>query len=86
VVKAELFPVVMRAVGVGVPYAIVVAVVGGTSEYVGLLFKQAGSESGFYYYVAGCILLSLLVYFGLPETRPAAVAKEVSTPALEAQS
>jgi MHS family alpha-ketoglutarate permease-like MFS transporter len=71
VVKAELFPVEMRAIGVGVPYAIVVALVGGTSEYVGLLFKQAGLESGFYYYVAACILLSLFVYLGLPETRPA---------------
>ncbi len=84
VVKAELFPVEMRAVGVGVPYAVVVALVGGTSEYVGLLFKQAGSETGFYYYVAGCILLSLLVYLGMPETRPGGAETPIVT--LEARS
>jgi MHS family alpha-ketoglutarate permease-like MFS transporter len=70
VTKAELFPTEVRALGVGLPYAIVVSIFGGTTEYFGLLFKQGGREHWFYWYVAGCILISLLVYvFVLPETR-----------------
>ena len=69
VVKAELFPVEVRALGVGLPYALTVAVFGGTAEYVALWFKRGGFESGFYWYVAACIGISLLVYVGMPETQ-----------------
>jgi MFS transporter, MHS family, alpha-ketoglutarate permease len=69
VVKAELFPVEVRALGVGLPYALTVAVFGGTAEYVALWFKGAGMESGFYWYVTGCIACSLLVYAWMPDTR-----------------
>ena len=78
VVKAELFPPEVRALGIGVPYAVIIALLGGTSEYVALRFKQAGAESGFYYYVAGCILLSLIFYATLPETRPAPSTQPVA--------
>lgn len=69
VVKAELFPVEVRALGVGLPYAVTVALFGGTAEYVALWFKRAGHESGFYWYVTACIAISLLVYLWMPETR-----------------
>jgi MFS transporter, MHS family, alpha-ketoglutarate permease len=69
VVKAELFPVEVRALGVGLPYALTVAIFGGTAEYVALWFKQAGHESGFYWYVTACIAISLLVYLWMPDTR-----------------
>jgi MFS transporter, MHS family, alpha-ketoglutarate permease len=69
VVKAELFPVEVRALGVGLPYALTVAVFGGTADYVALWFKQAGHESGFYWYVTACIAVSLLVYLWMPDTR-----------------
>ena len=69
VVKAELFPVEVRALGVGLPYALAVAVFGGTADYVALWFKQAGHESGFYWYVTACIAISLLVYLWMPDTR-----------------
>ena len=69
VVKAELFPVEVRALGVGLPYAVTVALFGGTAEYVALWFKQAGHESGFYWYVTTCIAISLLVYLWMPDTR-----------------
>jgi MHS family alpha-ketoglutarate permease-like MFS transporter len=69
VVKAELFPVEVRALGVALPYALTVAVFGGTAEYVALWFKQAGHESGFYWYVTGCIACSLLVYATMRDTR-----------------
>lgn len=69
VVKAELFPVEVRALGVGLPYALTVAVFGGTAEYVALWFKDAGMESGFYWYVTACIACSLAVYVWMPDTR-----------------
>ncbi|MET9628784.1 MFS transporter [Lentzea sp. NPDC006480] len=68
IVKAELFPTNIRALGVGLPYALTVAIFGGTAEYVALWFKQAGHESVFFYYVAGCVLISLLVYGFMRET------------------
>ena len=69
VVKAELFPVEIRALGVGLPYALTVAVFGGTAEYVALWFKDAGHESGFYWYVTACIAVSLCVYIAMPDTQ-----------------
>jgi MHS family alpha-ketoglutarate permease-like MFS transporter len=69
VVKAELFPVEVRALGVGLPYAITVSLFGGTAEYVALWFKQAGNEGGFYWYVTACIACSLMVYLFMPDTR-----------------
>ena len=45
VVKAELFPAEIRALGVGLPYALTVSLFGGTAEYVALWFKQHGHES-----------------------------------------
>jgi MHS family alpha-ketoglutarate permease-like MFS transporter len=52
VVKAELFPTRVRALGVALPYAVANAVFGGTAEYAALAFKQARLESGFFVYVA----------------------------------
>lgn len=71
VVKAELFPTGVRAMGVGFPYAITVALFGGTAEYVALYLKQIGYESVFYWYVTGCILVSLTVYALMRDTRDA---------------
>ena len=39
VVKAELFPTNVRALGVGLPYAITVSLFGGTAPAVALYFK-----------------------------------------------
>lgn len=69
VVKAELFPAEVRALGVGLPYAITVSIFGGSAEYVALQFKAAGLESGFYWYVVACIGVSLLTYWRMGETR-----------------
>lgn len=69
VVKAELFPAEIRALGVALPYAVTVSLFGGTAEYIALYFKSIGSESLFYWYVTGCIALSLLVYIIGPDTR-----------------
>ena len=67
VVKAELFPTRVRALGVALPYALTVSIFGGTAEYVALWFRQIGHEDLFYWYVTGCIACSLLtVLFVLP--------------------
>ncbi|MHA6820450.1 MFS transporter [Ralstonia pseudosolanacearum] len=69
VVKAELFPTEVRALGVGLPYALTVSIFGGTAEYIALWLKQAGHEPWFYWYVTGTIFLSLLVYVFMRDTR-----------------
>ena len=73
VVKAELFPTNVRALGVAFPYAIAVSIFGGTAEYLALWFKNMGHESWFYWYVTTCIAASLVVYATMPETRHSAV-------------
>ena len=69
VVKAELFPANVRALGVGFPYAIAVSLFGGTAEYIALLFKDKGHQEWFYWYVTICIALSLLIYSTMNDTR-----------------
>ena len=69
VVKAELFPTEIRALGVGLPFALTVAIFGGTAEYVALFAKARGVEEWFYWYVTACAFLSLLVYWQMGETR-----------------
>lgn len=69
VVKAEMFPAAIRTTGVGVPYAVAVSVFGGTAEYIALWFKQAGNESGFYWYATAVIACTLLVYLGMRDTQ-----------------
>jgi MHS family alpha-ketoglutarate permease-like MFS transporter len=68
VVKAELFPTRVRAMGVGFPYAVTVALFGGTAEYIALYLKSIGREPLFFWYVTACILVSLLVYAFMRET------------------
>ncbi|MZQ83270.1 MFS transporter [Paenibacillus sp. 5J-6] len=68
IVKAELFPTEVRALGVGFPYGVTVAVFGGTAEFIALLFKSIGSESLFYFYVAVCIAISFIVYWRMGES------------------
>lgn len=69
VVKAELFPAVIRATGVGVPYAIAVSLFGGSAEYVALWFKQAGMENGFYWYTTAVLACTLVVYLSMRDTQ-----------------
>lgn len=73
VVKAELFPAEVRALGVALPYAITVSLFGGTAEYIALYFKAQGVESYYYWYVTFCICCSLLVYLIMPDTRSASL-------------
>lgn len=62
--KAELFP----TESVGFPYGLTVAVFGGTAEFIALWFKKIGFESLFYFYVAACIAVSLVIYLRMGES------------------
>ncbi|MCP3802246.1 MFS transporter [Allokutzneria sp. A3M-2-11 16] len=68
IVKAELFPTNIRALGVGLPYALTVAIFGGTAELIAFWLKDIGYESAYFYYVSACILVSLIVYGSMRET------------------
>ncbi|KRL05603.1 MFS transporter [Liquorilactobacillus hordei DSM 19519] len=68
VVKAELFPTEIRALGVGLPYGLTVAIFGGTVEYVALWLKTINHEGWFFYYVSAAVFVSLIVYVRMLET------------------
>ena len=69
IVKAEMFPTAVRAMGVGIPYALTAAIFGGSVDSVALWFKSVGNEPGFYWYATGCIFVSLLFYVFIPDTK-----------------
>ena len=69
VVKAELFPPELRALGVGLTYAVANALFGGTAEYVALWLKQAAHESWFAWYVAGIVAIGFAASLIMPDTR-----------------
>jgi len=60
-IKAEMFPAEVRALGVGLSYAVANAVFGGSAEYVALFLKSIGSESTFYWYVTALCAISWIV-------------------------
>jgi MHS family alpha-ketoglutarate permease-like MFS transporter len=68
-VKAELFPMHVRALGVGLSYAIANAAFGGTAEYAALWFKSIGSETLFFWYVSAMCGLALIAALAMPDTR-----------------
>jgi len=67
VVKAELFPAEVRALGVGLPYAIGNALFGGSAEYVALRFKAGGHEAGFFWYVTVMCAIALVAVLAMRE-------------------
>lgn len=66
-IKAEMFPPEVRALGVGLSYAIGNAVFGGSAEYVALWLKSMGVESSFYWYVTALSLLALVVAYRMKD-------------------
>jgi MHS family alpha-ketoglutarate permease-like MFS transporter len=69
VVKAELFPAEVRALGVGLPYAVANALFGGTAEFVALSLKSQGIEYLFFWYVAVMAFVALVASIWMPDTR-----------------
>lgn len=61
-VKSELFPAHVRALGVGVGYALANSIFGGTAPLIYQALKARGEVPLFIVYVTVCIAASLLVY------------------------
>jgi MHS family alpha-ketoglutarate permease-like MFS transporter len=68
IVKAEMFPPEIRALGVGLAYAVANAIFGGSAEYAALGLKSLGYESAFYWYVTGMMVIAFLTALRLPRT------------------
>jgi MHS family alpha-ketoglutarate permease-like MFS transporter len=66
IVKAEMFPAEVRALGVGLSYGVANALFGGSAEYVALGLKAAGHESAFYWYVTVMLVIAFIVSLRLP--------------------
>ena len=71
VIKAEMFPSHIRALGVALPFAIANAIFGGTAEYVALWLKSAGHERWFYIYICA-LAASLIAYVRCAKPRSTA--------------
>ena len=69
IIKAEMFPAHIRALGVALPFAIANAIFGGTAEYVALWLKNIGHENWFYIYISLLAAMSLIAYVRMRETR-----------------
>jgi MHS family alpha-ketoglutarate permease-like MFS transporter len=66
-IKAEMFPIEVRTLGVGLSYAVANAIFGGSAEYVALWFKSVGMEQNFYWYVSGMCALAFVVAYKMPD-------------------
>ena len=69
IVKAELFPADVRALGVALPYALANTIFGGTAEYVALWLKDRGHESWFYIYISLLSAIYLISVIRMRETK-----------------
>jgi MHS family alpha-ketoglutarate permease-like MFS transporter len=66
IVKAELFPADIRALGVGLSYALANALFGGTAEFVALWFKDIGMETTFFWYVTVMLAIAFAASLIMP--------------------
>jgi MFS transporter, MHS family, alpha-ketoglutarate permease len=75
IVKAELFPANVRALGVAVPYALAQAIFGGNAGSAASAFKAGGNEAGYYWLLAGVLACSFLVALFMPDTKDTSLIK-----------
>nr|WP_314370248.1 MFS transporter [uncultured Acinetobacter sp.] len=66
-VKAEMFPPHVRALGVGFSYAVGNALFGGSAPSVALIFKDAGIENTFFIYVIFMLIICFFCSLALPK-------------------
>ncbi|ASQ93424.1 MFS transporter [Streptomyces sp. 11-1-2] len=81
IIKAEMFPTKVRALGVGLPHALVTATFGGLTEPIALALKDAGHETLFFWYVTGCVGLTLLATLIVGEPSRTSHLDTTKTPA-----
>ncbi|WP_208440511.1 MFS family transporter [Bartonella raoultii] len=71
IIKAELFPASIRAIGVGLSHAIGTTLFGGSAEAIALAFKNIGYESAFYFYITGMMIVAFIAVVLMPDARKA---------------
>ena len=67
-IVSELFPARLRSSGIGFPYALAVAVFGGTGPYLATWLVEIGHAEQFGWYITAVAAVSTAVYVFLPET------------------
>ncbi|MEU0794174.1 MFS transporter [Amycolatopsis sp. NPDC005961] len=72
-VMAEQFPPEVRATGIGLPYAVAVAVFGGTVPYLSTWLTTHGLGTWVWLYCAIAAAIGLAVYLTMPETKDKAI-------------
>lgn len=69
VIMAEQFPAEVRAAGIGFPYALAVAIFGGTAPFITTWFLDNGLGDIVWLYCAAAALIGVVVYLTMPETK-----------------
>ena len=69
VIMSEQFPPEVRATGIGLPYALAVALFGGTAPYITTWMAGAGYRDLTWIYVSAAALIGVVVYATMPETK-----------------
>ncbi|MGI8716575.1 MAG: MFS transporter [Lapillicoccus sp.] len=69
VIMSEQFPPEVRATGIGLPYALAVALFGGTAPYITTWMAASGYRGQTWVYVAVAALIGCIVYARMPETK-----------------
>jgi len=69
VIMAEQFPPEVRATGIGLPYALAVALFGGTAPYITTWMNTSGLGGWVWAYAAAAAAVGLVVYLTMPETK-----------------
>lgn len=67
-IMSEQFSTSVRAVGIGAPYNLMVALLGGTTPYLLTWLQSNGLERWFFYYVLAGALITLVTFIRMPET------------------
>jgi MFS transporter, MHS family, alpha-ketoglutarate permease len=76
IIKAEMFPADIRALGVALPFAIANAIFGGTAPSVALWMKKIHHENWFYIYISFLAACSLVAYVRMRETKTTSLIEE----------
>jgi MHS family alpha-ketoglutarate permease-like MFS transporter len=69
VIMAEQFPAEVRTTGIGLPYALAVAIFGGTAPYVTTWLNAHHLGNLVWVYVAAAAVVGVAVYLTMPETK-----------------
>ena len=69
VIKSEMFPAHIRALGVALPYAIANTIFGGTSELLALQFKNIGHENYYFIYVTVMVGICLIYFIKMKDQK-----------------